>query len=220
MRYLVIIIVLTQFIFPSHEVHSSQTRDISLYKSLFYNEIPEYAPARLDASLFPQEFRGRLMTYIERARNFHSKLKPLHSTPESKMKFAKLVQVEKGIVLLIDAKGIEVAAATYAKNAKIYMEWEGMCDGPIEEARYAEDYLIQNPSTPIKPYLMLFLIHRYRIAFECLDHENDNVRQDEVAAKYRKYQHMARAEKDPLIGLIADDIDKQNYLYIETKKHP
>ena len=220
MRYLVIFIVLTQFFFLSENVYGRQGREISLYESLFYNEIPELTPARLDISHFPKEFQNRLITYIERTKTFRSKLKQPHGSAETKMGFPKLVQVEKGIVLLIDIGGIEDLAAAYARNAKIYLEWEGMSGGPLEEARYAENYLQHNPTTPIKPYLLLFLIHRYRVAFECLDNETDEERQAETARKYQQYLKMARAEKDPLVSMIADDINKQSYLYIKSKKHP
>ena len=220
MRYLVIVIALIQFFIPSQEVRGRQAGEFSLHESLFYNEIPEYSPSRLDVSHFSKELQGRLITYIERAKKFRSKLKQPHGPTENKMGFPKLVQVEKGIVLLIYSAGIEDTAATYARNAKIYLEWEGMSDGPLEEARYAENYLKQNPSTPIKPYLLLFLVHRYRIAFECLDNEKDDERQAETAAKYQQYLKLARSEKDPLIGAIADDINKQSYLYIRTIKQP
>lgn len=220
MRYLVVVIALLQFFFQSQELFASQVHELSLYESLFYNEIPEYSPSRLDISHFPKEVQVRLITYIERAKKFRSKLKQPHGPAENKMGFPKLVQVEKGVVSLIDIAGIEDIAAAYARNAKIYLEWEGMSEGPLEESRYAEEYLKQNSGTPIKPYLLLFLIHRYRIAFECLANEKDDERQAETAAKYHQYMKMARAEKDPLIGAIADDISKQSYLYIDTKKYP
>jgi hypothetical protein len=31
---------------------------------------------------------------------------------------------------------------------------------------------------------------------------------------------LAKSEKDPLVGFIADDIDNDSYLYIKTEKHP
>lgn len=220
MRYFAIVIVLTQFIFLSQAVYGRQDREPSLYKSLFYNEIPEYSPSRLDISSFSKELQVRLITYITRAKNFHSKLKQPHASAENKMGFPKLIQVERGIVSLIDVAGIEDIAVSYARNAKLYLEWEGLSDGPLEEARYAENYLKQNPNTPIKPYLLLFLAHRYRIAFECLENEKDDEGQVETADKYQQYLKMARAEKDPLIGVIADDLNKQAYLYIKTEKHP
>jgi len=72
----------------------------------------------------------------------------------------------------------------------------------------------------LKPYLLLFLVHRYRIVYECLDHEKNYRKQVEISEKYHQYLKAAKNEEDPLVGLIADDIDKQNYLYIKTGKQP
>jgi len=132
--------------------------------------------------------------------------------------------VEKGIVSLINSKGIEKAAADYARSAKLYYEWEGFADSPLDEARYAEDYLGKNPAAVIKPYLILFLAHRYRCAYECLEFEQKFDEPKAVSDKYQHYLRMAKEYPDrlvgPLVKLIAGDLDAEPYLYLRTKNHP
>ena len=132
--------------------------------------------------------------------------------------------VEKGIVSLINSKGIEKAAADYARSAKLYYEWEGFADSPLDEARYAEDYLGKKPTTVIKPYLILFLAHRYRCAYECLEFEQKFDEQKAISEKYQQYLRMAKEYPDrsvsPLVKLIAEDLDAEPYLYLKTKNHP
>ncbi len=198
----------------------SQPSDLPLYKILFYNQIPEYSPQKLDVTKYPETVRDRLIEYQKRAKHFKSKFASSKGPWEQRMAFNKKIQVEQGIVSLISTKGIEDIAYQFAKNAPMSYEWEGNSDGPLNEAEFAEDYLHQNPNTPIKPYLILFLVHHYRIAFECLDFEKKFEAQANAAGKYQQYLKMARDEKDPLIGLIAADIDKESYIYIKTQKHP
>jgi hypothetical protein len=194
--------------------------DISLYKTLLYNKTPEYSPAKLNINEYPKEYHARLLEYIKRWKNFKSKMTNPKGPWERQMAFEKQIQVERGIVSLINTKGIEDLAAEYASNASIGYEWEGMSDGPFGEAEDAEAYLNSNPQSPLKPYLVLFLLHRYRIAFECFGFEKNAARQAMASNKYREYLKTAMADKDPLIALIASDIDKQSYLYVKTERHP
>lgn len=199
---------------------ADSSSDISLYKTLFFNQIPEYSPANLNVNKYPKEYHPRLLAYINRWKNFKSKMTNPKGPWEQQMAFEKQIQVERGIVSLIDTKGIENIAARYASSASISYEWEGMSDGPLGEANDAEHYLVANPQSPLKPYLILFLLHRYRIAFECLGFEKKPEKEAMASNKYHAYLKMAKSEEDPLIGLIASDIDRQKYLYIKTEKHP
>jgi len=203
-----------------HAICGQTSTDISLYKTLLYNEIPEYSPTKLNINEYPKEYHARLLAYIKRWKNVKSKMTNRKGSWEQQMAFGKQIQVERGIVSLINTKGIEDLAAKYARSASISYEWEGMSDGPIGEAEDAEYYLVSNPQSPLKPYLILFLLHRYRIAFECFGFEKKPEKQSMASNKYREYLKMAKYEKDPLMGLMASDIDKQSYLYVKTVQHP
>lgn len=220
-RYIIFVIVCL-LLSGHHQMANSgdSSADVSLYKTLFFNQIPEYSPAKLNVTEYHKEHHARLFEYIARWRNFKSKIAAPHGPWEQKVVVEKKIQVERGIVSLIKTKDVEDLAATYASGASISMEWEGMSDGPLGEAGAVEHFLDGNPQSPLKPYLILFLLHRYRIAFECLGFEKKPEKEAMASNKYQEYLNMAKAEKDSLIGLIATDIDKQKYLYIKTEKHP
>jgi hypothetical protein len=219
-KYISIVLLVALLFFIEGTTHCADVADFSIYKTLFFKTTDDYSPEHIKTSQFPKLIQDRIKTYKDRWKRFRSKLRAPISPPESVMGFPRFVSIEKGIVSLINAKGIEDIAANYAKNARLYLEWEGSSSGPLDEAKFAEDYLKQNARSPLKPYLLLFLVHRYRVAYECLDYEKNYRKQAEATLKYHQYLKEARNESDPLVGLIADDVDKQTYLYIKTEKHP
>ncbi len=219
-RYLSAIVFLAALFIISPTAFCSQSPKLSLYKTVFYPQDPDYHANKIDVQEYPEAVRKRLIEYQERSKRFHSRIKSPNGSWEEKVIFKKKTYVEQGIVALISTKGIEEAAARFAKDAPLYYEWEGYSEGPLYEAEFAENYLIKYPQTFLKPYILLFLVHRYRVSHECLGYENSYQKQAEVSEKYHKYLNEAKNEKDPLIGLVADDIDKQKYLYLTPEEHP
>jgi len=188
-----------------------------LYKSLFH----EAPAASIKTANLPEDLKRRLEEYKNRSLGFHSQSGAYRALPSDKAPICDPGRVvEKGIVSLINGKGIEKAAAEYARSAKLYYEWEGFADSPLDEARYAEEYLERNPATMIKPYLILFLAHRYRCAYECLEFEKNFDEQKAVSEKYLRYLREAKEYPDRLVGLIAEDLEAESYLYLKTKNHP
>jgi len=192
-----------------------------LYKSLFH-DVPA---TKIKTANLPEDLKRRLVEYKNRSLSFHSQLDDLRALPGAAAPICDPRRaVEKGIVSLINSRGIEKEAADYARSAPLAYEWEGFADCPLGEARYAEDYLGKNPSTVIKPYLILFLAHRYRCAYECLEFEQKFDEQKAISEKYQQYLRMAKEYPErsvgPLVKLIAEDLDAEPYLYLKTKNHP
>ena len=127
---------------------------------------------------------------------------------------------EGAIVALAGATGVEAEAAAYAKDAVLFYEWEGYSDGPMTEAGYAERYLREHPQTPLASFLDLFLLHRYRSAFETAGHEGKAEIQRTAAERYREVFDRVARRADPIIRAVADDIDAERFLYIRTDQHP
>src|SRR5262245_28583378 len=175
-----------------------------LYKSLFHD-----APvASIKTANLPEDLKRRLEEYKNRSLGFHSRLGAYRALPGAKFPVCDPGRVvEKGIVSLINGKGAEKAAAEYARGATLYYEWEGIADSPLGEAKYAEEYLERNPPTMIKPYLILFLAHRYRCAYECLEFEKKFDEQKAVSEKYQHYLREAKEYPDRLVGLMAEDLE-------------
>jgi hypothetical protein len=203
--------------------NQSTTRDFGglMYKCAFSGSVRDCEALLGDKQKLQASERRRLEEYVSRRKSFRSKLiEPKDMTFPADEGFREKQWLEGAIVSLVDAPGIEETAADYASKAKLYYEWEGLSEGPLTEAQFAETYLSANPATPIKPYLLLFLLHRYRCAYECLDFEKNLAERAKAAQKYQLYLKEARQHPDPLIGLVADDIDRAPYLYIKTEEHP
>jgi hypothetical protein len=189
-----------------------------LYKSVFVQGAGELKPA--DLVKLPPEVKTRLDQYLKRRGAFKSGLPGGADNMMALAVEAKRRRVESGIVSMIDAPAIEQAAIDFASDAKILYEWEGKPDGPLAEAAYAETVLKQNPSTPIAPYLYLFIAHRERAAFETMNAVTQKDEMTAVAKKYRTFIQRARSADDPIFKLLADDLDRQPQIYVKNDNHP
>jgi len=126
--------------------------------------------------------------------------------------------VERAIVALIDRQGIESAAAEYATRAVLFYEWEGMSEGPLAEAAFAESYLLEKTDSHLRPYLQLFLAHRWKCARETLMLEKNRPQALLIQSKYKSQITLLRGDVDPLVRAIAEDLDNEPALYIDTQK--
>src|SRR5262249_21148928 len=129
--------------------------------------------------------------------------------------------MERAIVGILGRSSVGDDAYAYAKDARLYYEWEGESQPPLDEAQYAADYLAAHPKTVLAPYLRLFLLQRYRSAFEAAIFEKqDAAVQRSIAALYKTMWVQAQRERDPVVKAIADDIDAGPYLYVDVGRHP
>lgn len=189
-----------------------------LYRSVFSSGSGVLAPA--DVKALPEPIRGRLEKYLARRGAFKSNYKSEADSFERVRVDAKRRLVEQAIVSLIDAPGIERTAADYVSTAPIRYEWEGMPDGPLEEANHAEALLAKDPASPLAPWFHAFIAQRQRIAFETCEVQKNDEGMRAAAKKYRTFVERARAASDPIFGLLMADMERQPYLYLKTATHP
>jgi len=189
-----------------------------LYRSVFSSGSGVLAPA--DIKALPEPIRGRLEKYLARRGAFKSNYKSEADSFERVRVDAKRRLVEQAIVSLIDAPGIERTAADYVSTAPIRYEWEGMPDGPLEEANHAEALLTKDPASPLAPWFHAFIAQRQRIAFETCEVQKNDEGMRAAAKKYRTFVERARAASDPIFGLLMADMERQPYLYLKTATHP
>lgn len=189
-----------------------------LYKSVFFSGPGSLAAADLAAA--PAEVRSRLERYLQRRAAFSSRLQNGASDLETLRVEAKKRVVERAIVALIDVPDIESAAAAYAQGATILDEWDRQPDGPQAEATAAEEFLKQDPSTPLAPYLYVFIAERQRAAFELMTPDSEKADMTAAAKKYRVFMQRARAVEDPIVRLLADDMERVPFLYANNGFHP
>ena len=131
-----------------------------LYRSVFSSGSGVLAPA--DVKALPEPVRGRLEKYLARRGAFKSNYKSEAGQLRTRPVDAKRRLVEQAIVSLIDSAGIERIAADYVSTAPIRYEWEGMPDGPLEEANHAEALLTKDPASPLAPWFYVFIAQRQR----------------------------------------------------------
>jgi hypothetical protein len=189
-----------------------------LYKSVFSAGVGALQPG--DLARVAEPLRSRLARYLERRAAFKSRYASQPDTLEEVRADAKRRAIERSIVALIDAPGIEKAAADFVSAAPIAGEWNGLHGGPLAEATFAEDVLKKETASPLAPWLPVFIAERQRIAFEAYEKEKNDEGMKAAARKYRTFAARARAADDPIFGALVDDMDRQPYLYVKGTNHP
>ena len=188
-----------------------------LYKSIFYG----WEQPKIDTSGLSSILKRKICKFMERYSNFQSRIpKPQDLSFPHDAIYNKRMNIERAIVSLIDTEDIRDLAAEYAANAVVYYEWESMSDGPFEEGRYAEEYLNEDYTTSLKPYLVLFIAHRYRCAYECIIANNETKWKNYTELRYGYYLHAAKSYPDLLINLIAEDMGRERFFYIPDGERP
>jgi hypothetical protein len=188
-----------------------------LYRSVFQTAPPYLSSG--DIADLPASLRERLSAYLTRRAAFTSRYEGAATGFESAMSDAKRRALERAIVSIVDDSRAQEIALAFLKEAPVAAEWRTVSD-PAKEAGFAESYLQRNASSPLAPFLHLFIAHRQRAAFELAYREKDGEAQTAAARKYRTFVARARAAKDPIYGLIADDLDRQAYVHVPAAAHP
>lgn len=83
-------------------------------------------------------------------------------------------------------------AAEYVAHATILYEREGLHTSPLDEAAYAEQFILEHPASPLLPSLNLFVAARMPYAFELL---NGAVTDSEVVSLAERHDRFQVAER-------------------------
>lgn len=137
--------------------------------------------------------------------------------PEDGLGTRKGNLIEQMVTLL--GEGVRSEAASFASALPLGVEWEGMSEGPLEEAGFAEGWLERRPATSIAPFLHLFKAHRLRAAGEAARAQGEKDLLPVTAKRYRESLDKARSSANPLIVCIAEDIERRPYVYLQDKSH-
>lgn len=188
-----------------------------LYRTVFRPGVGTLTPA--DTAALPAPAKDRLQRFLDRRAKFASRIESKASSMADVAVEAKKRRVEGAIVALIDAPGIEQAAADYAQQAVIHNEW-GDPARPAAEAVSAEEFLKKDPASPLAPFLYLFIADRQRAAFESMTVLKHKAEMTAAAKKYRTFIQRARSSGDAIFKMLADDLDRQPFLYTKSDFHP
>jgi len=209
----------------------------SLFNALGSDDFNDKLPEALAA--LPASQRQAFEARLARTKSFHSLLQAPPATAEfpQEIVFSAKVRVERAAFVLTTSGNAARDAAELAGNVRLSYEWEGYPDGPMAEAQSAQRYLAGHPNTSVKDYIQLFLMHRYRCAFEAAERtipealgrpepnglawaEQTRRVQRDAAVAYRAAWERARNSRDEVARTIASDIDAASYVYVATAAHP
>src|SRR5262249_49827069 len=169
-----------------------------------------------DIATLPENLRTRLSRFLVRRAEFTSHYDSAPTDIDGVARDAKRRAIEHSLSALFDNPDTVAPALAFVKAVPIEAEWKGMPDGPLAESKFAEDFLTQDPSTPLAPYLYLFIAQRQRSAAEAAERTADAAVKTAALAKYRDFLSRARSASDPIFALIADDMERMPFVYLRN----
>jgi hypothetical protein len=213
-------LALMQAVAPSGTPQRAADRPAVDFKGRLYRAVFVPGPDVLssgDIAQIAEPLRSRLSRFLVRRTEFTSLYKGTPNDIVAVARDAKRRAVERAIVSLIEVDGIERQAADFVTAAPILYEWEGMPEGPLAESTFAEQLLQKEPSTPLAPFLFLFIAQRQRAASEAAELNQNAAVAQAATAKAREFLQRARAAADPIFGLVADDLERLPFVYVRKK---
>ncbi len=225
----------------------AETGDAVLFRAFENRSLDGRLPSTL-ASL-RSDVRAEIERRLARRKTYAPKTPALPAGADRAKKIVADARrtMEAGIVAFLETPkiapkartAIETEAGRYARAAALAPDWEGFADGPFAEAEAAAKYVQAHPHTALRPYLDLFVLHRYRCAFEAAAYEVDHATTDRLndgqiaaikagniaderraAAAYLDVWRRIAATQDPVVRAIADDVDQAPWLYVSANAHP
>jgi len=140
------------------------------------------------------------------------------SGPADALKYRRR-HLEEQIIVFMGEKNRSEARA-FAQAVPLYLEWEGMSENPLSEAKFAGEWLQKHPQTAIEPFVHLFMAHRLRAGYECANAGREKDSRPSLAEKYRESLKKAESFHHPLISCVIQDMEAQPYVYLNGHGRP
>jgi len=177
------------------------------------------SPMELDLSHYRPEGRRCVKTYLDAVSPKSSLwVEDVPLSPENAV-IVRRRNLEEQMVVLLGEK-VRKEAKTFASAVPLMSEWEGMSEGPLNEADLAGQWLTKYPDTPIASFLHLFMAHRLRAGYEAARAGHEKGLWPILARQYREVLDKARSSGNPLISCIAVELDVQSHVYLEGQGRP
>lgn len=128
--------------------------------------------------------------------------------------------LEAAIVALSGRTESQADAVAFASGVPMHYEWEGSSVPILVETTWAEQFLTTRPRTAIAGYIHLFLLSRYRAAFEAAIDEGKQAEQEFAALRYRAEWSLTTRHRELLVRVLAEHVDQAEHAYIATGRHP
>jgi len=188
----------------------------SLSEVVFFGLRP---PKEIDVVHYPAAGRECVRKYLA-AIGSQTYLQKFVAPPSpDKALSARRKNLEAQIVAVL-GRDVTSEAKAFAGAAPLSAEWEGMSEGPLSEADFADTWLRDHPGSKIAPFVHLYQAHRLRAGHEAAQAEKRKDLLSELSKRYRQALRQARLSAHPLISCIADDLEEQAYVYLEGSARP
>jgi hypothetical protein len=176
--------------------------------------------SELDTSTCPANVKGCLKNFLEKIPADSPLRRWEPPTELEKVIEARRNNLEMLMVVILGDKS-RTEAQQFSKAVPLGLEWEGMWEGPLDEADFVLQWLQHYGETEIAPFLHLFMAHRLRAAWEAAVSEGGNKGLIPILAKrYKEQIAIALASTNPLIVCIAKDLEEQPYVYLSKVGRP
>lgn len=154
---------------------------------------------QVDASAYSPEVRNQLQQHIKRSESYRPRPRPAKQEPRvMEMVHTAREGYERRLVAAARRSGVEALAQRYVDDLKPCYEWEGFHDCPEREARFAEQYLAANPTSPFREFLQLLVAHRWICTAE--GYEREEMPQEAARARRAAEPSLATAlQSRPLL---------------------
>ena len=151
--------------FPATETSRQDTQRDVLDVVVFYAGTPR------NVERYPLQVRQELQRFLERARTYRPRSRPVRLGSEMLMVYAAREGYEAKLVAAAPVAQAPRLAQQYVDTLRPCYEWEGFHDCPEREARFAEQHLRDRPDTPFRDLLRVLAAHRWLCAAEGYEHE-------------------------------------------------
>ena len=200
----------------SEETTKNPTPPVSLSEVVLFGVRPI---CDLDPSLYPEDKRPCVASYLKAVPEA-SPLRKCPSPPaQDQALAARRKNLEEQMTVLL-GESARWDAKRFAGAVPLCLEWEGMSEGPLDEAELARQWLDKYPETPLRPFLHLFMAHRFRAGFEASRREFGKGLPPILAGRYHKHLNEALKSSNHLIKCVAEDLDAQPYVYLPGSDRP
>ncbi|MCX7774327.1 MAG: hypothetical protein N2376_14590 [Clostridia bacterium] len=188
----------------------------SLSQIIFFSSHPAKA-------IEPERYHGKAQACI---RKYLDSVPPgsylwqfdLPFTSEKATFVRRRVLAEQIVVILGEKVRTETEA--FAFTIPMVAEWEGMSEGPVQEANFIDLWLKEHPGTSTEPFLQLLKAHRLRAGFEAARARQEKELWPVLKKRYREALSRGRLSNNPLLSCLAEDLESQPYVYLEGQGRP
>jgi hypothetical protein len=126
----------------------------------------------VDMAAYTPDIRSLLQQHVARSKAYRPRPRPARKAdPLMDMVFAARENYERRLVAAANRPGVDRLAQQYVDELKPCYEWEGMHDCPEAEAKFAQQYLANNPNSPFREFLPLLAANRWLCTAEGYDFE-------------------------------------------------